>query len=133
MVSGGSIPPLRLAHIGHINPSPQGKGEKEYNMLSKRDIVKATLSTETAKNHVGEKMKVVGIDVIEKVDSETGEITKICAIKREDGCFITAISSTLIESVDVISDLIADEGFVELYIKTGKSNSGREYLTFDLV
>ena len=102
-------------------------------MLSKRDIVKATLSTETAKNHVGEKMKVVGIDVIEKVDSETGEITKICAIKREDGSFITAISSTLIESVDVISDLIADEGFVELYIKTGESNSGREYLTFDLV
>lgn len=109
------------------------RGEWRKLMFTKRDLVQANLTTETANKHIGEKLDLVGIGIIEKLDKETEEVANFCAMKLADGTFITAISGTLCDAVDCLSDLIDEEGTVSVMIKESKSNSGRNYLTFVLV
>lgn len=101
--------------------------------FTKRDLVQANLTTETATHHVGEELTLVGIGIVEKVDKESGEVKPFCAMKLKDGTFITAISGTLSDASESISELIAEEGEVKVMIKESKANSGRSYLTFVLL
>lgn len=101
-------------------------------MMTKRDLLKASLTTETASAHIGEKLVVVAVDTFRKADKETGEEREVVAIKTEDGKYITAISQTLIDAVDLLADLIADEEKVVLTIKENVSRGNRKFLTFDV-
>ena len=105
----------------------------------KRDIVKAGNAVTPFKDLKGEVVKMTGLVIGEKteVDVDTGEeISKeVTAIKLDDGSFISTISPTVKNSLENITEAFTDEEIlagIDVEIKTGTSNGGREFIYLDL-
>lgn len=107
---------------------------------SKKDLVKAGNTTTMFKDVIGDNIKMTGLIIYDKeeVDGKTGEVeTKtVCAIKKEDGEFISSISPTVENSLTLIANSFdADEikAGIDVIVKSKKSNGGRDFLYIDLV
>lgn len=112
--------------------------------MSKRDLVKAKVSTTSFKDYKEQQLKLFGgvIYDSESVNEETGEVEKqrVSAIKmkNENGEdeVIASISKTVTDSLDVILSEFEDEEIangIDIIVKAKTSNSGREFLYIDLV
>lgn len=106
----------------------------------KKDVVKAAVATMGFKDMIGEPIKMMGVVVYEKDEpnEKTGEVeTKtVTAIKLENGEFITSISPTVNNSLDMIIEMYEDEILttgVDIIIKSKTSNSGRDFLYLDMI
>lgn len=106
----------------------------------KKDLVKANNAVVGFKDCIGEviNMKSVIIYTKEELDEKTGvlECKTVSAIKKGDGEFITSISPTVKNSLDMIVNTYSAEEIqegVEVMIKSKKSNGGREFIYIDLV
>lgn len=107
---------------------------------SKKDLVKAGNSTTMAKDVIGEQFKMTGAIIYKKeeVDQSTGEcsVKTVCCIKREDGEFISTISPTVENSLQLIVNSFEKEEIlkgIEVVIKSKKSTKGRDFIYIDLV
>lgn len=106
----------------------------------KKDLVKAGNTTTMCKDVVGEKFVMTGIIIYEKeeINAETGEVKKsmVSCIKKQDGEFISTISPTVLNSLDIIVNCYTPEEIkkgIEIEVKSKKSNSKREFIYIDLV
>ena len=101
---------------------------------NKKDLVKAGVATTTFKDVIGEAFTMVGVIAYEKTEND--EVMTVVAVKREDGEFISSISPTVANSLDVIRGAYSDEEIsegIEVVVKSKKSNGGREFLYIDLI
>lgn len=111
------------------------------NTLSeKKDLVKAGNAVLGFKDVLGEKMVVTGVIIFEKeeVNEKSGEVEAktVCCLKRKDGEFITSISPTVKNSLQMIIEAYTAEEIakgIEVVVKSKSSNAGRDFFYVDLV
>lgn len=106
----------------------------------KKDLVKANNAVLGFKDCLGDTIKMCGVVIYNKdeVDEKTGEITTktVSAIKREDGEFITSVSPTVKNSLEMIVATYSEEEIlsgIDIIIKSKKSNANRDFFYIDLV
>lgn len=102
-----------------------------YNITDKKDLVRAINDAETVTGFKDETVKVSGI-IFGTTTNKDGDEVKTVVIKTSNGGFIGTISPTMVESMEVVADVFEEEiaagaKDMEVIIKTGKSNAGREY------
>ena len=92
------------------------------------------------KDIIGETIKIFGILVYKKeeVDDKTGEVKErtVSCIKKEDGEFVSSISPTVQNSLELLNGAYDKEEItagIEVIVKSKKSNGGRDFLYIDLV
>ena len=105
----------------------------------KKDIVRASNAVDTFKEIVGEIVTINAAVIFEKeeVDEKTGEnkTVVVSAIRKEDGNFNTSISPTIKNSLDTVLSVYSEEEIsngIEVVVRAGTSNSGREFFYIDL-
>lgn len=111
--------------------------------MSKKDLVKAKVTTETFKDYKEKKLTLIGgvIYDSDSVDETTGEVKqqRVSAVKIKDGdseSIIASISKTVTDSLDVILSEFTEEELtagLEIIIKEKTSNGGRDFLYIDLI
>ena len=108
--------------------------------FTKKDEINSMSSTPLQKV-TGETVKVLGAALTERPDEQTGEAKKVGILVTEEFGTLSTISGTAIKSLDMIidymSDLQSDESTkdepVHVNIKSAKSNSGRDFITLEIV
>lgn len=106
----------------------------------KKDIVKAGNAMTMFKDVKNETITMVGLIIFEKeeVDEKTGELNTVTvsAVKQANGEFITSISPTVRNSLELIVATYSEEEIlngVDVVVKSKTSNGGREFIYMDLV
>ena len=108
--------------------------------FTKKDEINSMSSTPLQKVK-GETVHVLGAAITERPDEATGEDKKVGILVTEEFGTLSTISGTAIRSLDMIidyiNDLQADEETkdepVLVSIKAAKANSGREFITLEIV
>ena len=67
-----------------------------------------------------------------QIDKDGHEVT-VTALQDKDGSIYTTISATINSSIDLLEDIIADEGCVEVVVNENKSNNGREFYQLQII
>ena len=105
-----------------------------YN-FTKKDEINSVSSTPMQK-YKNEKVTVIGAAITERPDETTGEVKKVGIIVTKEAGTLSTISTTALKSLDMIIDYMADLGDgaeIDIFIKASTSNSGREFLTLEIV
>ena len=98
-------------------------------MMTKKDLFNAKNSSKQLEN--GLMLKVLDTAVMQDTDKD-GDTIEVGVIKTEDGIYST-ISATVINSLDMLSDIIADEGEVDVAVRVGTSSSGRDFFMLEII
>ena len=97
--------------------------------LSKKDLFNAKNSSKQLED--GLMLKVLAVATMPDVDKD-GKDIKVGVLKTEDGIYST-ISATVINSLDALSDIIADDGEVDVAVRVGQSKSGRDFFMLEII
>lgn len=88
------------------------------------------------KDFPGLKINVVDIIQVDSVRKETGEVAVNTVLVADTGECYATLSPTVDDSVHNMVEVFgnpSDENPIEVEVKTGKSNAGREYFYLDIV
>jgi hypothetical protein len=106
----------------------------------RKDLVRAGNAMLMFKDVIGDTMTIKGIIIYDKEETneKTGEIeTKtVSCVKREDDEFISSISPTVQNSLNLIVGAFSEDEIkegIQVVVKSKKSNGGRDFLYIDLV
>ena len=83
--------------------------------LTKKDLFNAKNSSKQLED--GLMLKVLAVSTMQDIDKD-GDTIEVGVLKTEDGIYST-ISSTVINSLDMLSDIIADDGEVDVVVRVG--------------
>ena len=97
--------------------------------LTKKDLFNAKNSSKQLEN--GLMLKVLAVATMQDIDKD-GDTIEVGVLKAEDGIYST-ISATVINSLDMLSDIIADDGEVDVAVRVGTSKSGRNFLMLEII
>ena len=97
--------------------------------LTKKDLFNAKNSSKQLED--GLMLKVLAVSTMQDTDKD-GDIIEVGVLKTEDGIYST-ISTTVINSLDMLSDIIADDGEVDVAVRVGTSKSGRNFLMLEII
>ena len=97
--------------------------------LSKKDLFNAKNSSKQLED--GLMLKVLAVATMQDTD-KNGDIIDVGVLKTEDGIYST-ISATVINSLDMLSDIIADDGEVDVAVRVGTSKSGRDFFMLEII
>ena len=108
--------------------------------FTKKDEINSMSSTPLQKV-TGNTVHVLGAAITERPDESTGEAKKVGLIVTEEFGTLSTISGTAIKSLDMIIDYMIDltndpetaDEKVMVNIKSSKSNSGRDFITLEIV
>ena len=92
--------------------------------LTKRDLYNA--KNASAKLEKGLEFVLTAVGSYPDKDKDGNEVN-VTVLKAEDGTVYTTISNTIFESLDMLTDILSDEGKVTINVTTKKSAGGREY------
>lgn len=92
--------------------------------LTKRDLYNA--KNASAKLEKGLEFVLTAVGSYPDKDKDGNEVN-VTVLKAEDGTVYTTISNTIFESLDMLTDILTDEGKVTINVTTKKSAGGREY------
>lgn len=110
---------------------------KAFNFTKKDEI--NSMSSTPLQKVAGNTATVTGCAITERADETTGEAKKVGIVVTEEFGTLSTISGTALKSLDMIIDYmqeLADSGDdtpVVVNIKASKSNSGRDFLTLEIV
>lgn len=93
-------------------------------MLSKKELFNAKASSQ--KIAEGLKIDVVNVGTYDDTDKD-GNPVKVSVLVDKDGTVFTSISKTVNESLDMLDDIIEDDGHALIAICENTSNSGRKF------
>lgn len=97
--------------------------------ISKKDLFNAKNSSKALED--GLMLKVLAVATMSEVDKD-GKDIEVGVLKTEDGIYST-ISATVINSLDMLSDIIADDGEVDVAVRVGQSKSGRDFYMIEII
>ena len=97
--------------------------------LTKKDLFNAKNSSKQLED--GLMLKVLAVATMQDTDKD-GDIIEVGVLKTEDGIYST-ISATVINSLDLLSDIIADDGEVDVAVRVGTSKSGRDFFMLEII
>ncbi len=93
-------------------------------MMTKRELFNARNSGK--KLEAGMVVEVKAVGTFDDVDKDGNEVTA-SALVSTDGNVYTAISATIGSSLELLDDIIMDEGAVKLQVIEGTSSAGRTF------
>lgn len=93
-------------------------------MLSKKELFNAKSSSE--KIEKGLQIDVVNVGSYEDTDKD-GNLVTVSVLVNADGTVYSSISKTLADTLDMLEDIIADEGHALIEVCESTSNNGRKF------
>lgn len=93
-------------------------------MLSKKELFNAKASSQ--KIEKGLQIDVVNAGSYADTDKDGNSVT-VSVLVDKDGTVYTSISKTVNETLDMLEDIIADEGHALVEVCENTSNSGRTF------
>lgn len=99
------------------------------NTLSKKELFNA--KNNGVKISDGLEMSIVGVGTFADTSTD-GNAVNVTALKADDGTIYTTISATIFDCIDMLSDIISDEGKVTIVVHEKTSKSGRNFLQLEI-
>lgn len=99
-------------------------------MMTKKELFNAKNSGK--KLEAGMKVEVKAVGTFADHDKDGNDVTA-SALVATDGNVYTAISSTIADSLDLLDEIIQEEGAVTVEVVVSTSNSGREFKQLQIV
>ena len=99
-------------------------------MLSKKELFNAKASSQ--KIAKGLQIDVVNVGSYEDTDKDDNPVT-VSVLVDKDGTVFTSISKTVNEVLDMLEDIISDDGHALIEVCENNSNSGRNFYQLMLV
>ena len=99
-------------------------------MLSKKELFNAKASGQ--KIEKGLQINVVNVGTYADTDKD-GNPVDVSVLVDENGSVFTSISKTVNETLDMLEDIISDEGHVLVEVCENTSNSGRKFYQLMIV
>lgn len=93
-------------------------------MLSKKELFNAKASSQ--KIEKGLHIDVVNVGTYADTDKDENPVT-VSVLVDKDGTVFTSISKTISKNLDMLEDIIADEGHAEIEVCENTSNNGRKF------
>lgn len=93
-------------------------------MLSKKELFNAKASSQ--KIEKGLQIDVVNVGSYSDTDKDGNPVT-VSVLVDKDGTVFTSISKTVNETLDMLEDMISDDGDVVVEVCENTSNSGRKF------
>jgi hypothetical protein len=93
-------------------------------MLSKKELFNAKASSQKIEN--GLQIDVVNVGRYEDTDSD-GNPVEVAVLIDKEGTVYTSISKTVNETLDMLKDIISDDGHALIEVCQRTSNSGRNF------
>ena len=75
---------------------------------------------------------VVGVGTFDDKDKD-GHDVKVSVLVAKDGTVYTTISATVSNSIDMLGEIIDEEGSVTVKVNQSKSNNGREFYQLQII
>lgn len=98
--------------------------------MTKRELFNA--KNAGCKIEAGMTFTIVNVGTFKDVDKDGHDVT-VTAMVTKDGSIYTTISATVANSIDMLDDIIADDGEVTVKVNKSTSNSGREFFQLQIV
>ena len=93
-------------------------------MLSKKELFNAKASSQK----IAEGLKIDVVNVGEYADTDKdGNPVTVSVFVDKDGTVFTSISKTVNEMLDMLDDIISDEGHALIEVCENTSNNGRKF------
>lgn len=99
-------------------------------MMTKRELFNAKNSGK--KLEAGMEIEVKAVGTFEDTDKDGNNVTA-SALVSTDGNVYTAISATVASSLDLLDDIISDEGAVTVKVIEGTSSAGRTFKQLQII
>lgn len=99
-------------------------------MLSKKELFNAKASGQ--KIEKGLQIDVVNVGTYADTDKD-GNAVDVSVLVDENGAVFTSISKTINETLDMLEDIISDDGHALVEVCENTSNSGRKFYQLMLV
>ena len=99
-------------------------------MLSKKELFNAKASGQ--KIEKGLQIDVVNVGSYADTDKD-GDPVKVSVLVDKNGSVFTSISKTVNEALDMLEDIISDDGHAVVEVCENTSNSGRKFYQLMLV
>lgn len=93
-------------------------------MLSKKELFNAKASSQ--KIEKGLQIDVVNVGEYTDTDRD-GNTVKVSVLVDKNGAVFTSISKTINETLDMLEDIISDEGDAFIEVCENTSNNGRKF------
>lgn len=93
-------------------------------MLSKKELFNAKSSSQ--KIEKGLQIDVINVGSYADTDKDGNPVT-VSVIVNADGTVFTSISKTVADSLDMLDDVISDEGHTLVEVIENTSNNGRKF------
>lgn len=93
-------------------------------MLTKKELFNAKASSQ--KIDTGLQIDVVNVGEYADTDKDGNPVT-VTALVDKDGTVYTSISKTVNETLDMLDDIISEEGHALIEVCENTSNSGRKF------
>ena len=93
-------------------------------MLTKKELFNAKASSQ--KIEKGMQIDVVNVGSYDDTDKDGNPVT-VSVLVDKNGIVFTSISKTINETLDMLGDIISDEGHAVVEICENTSNSGRKF------
>lgn len=93
-------------------------------MLSKKELFNAKASSQ--KIEKGLQIDVVNVGTYADNDKDGNSVT-VSVLVDKDGSVFTTISKTVYETLDMLEDIISDDGHAVVEVCENTSNSGRKF------
>lgn len=99
-------------------------------MMTKRELFNAKNSGKKIEKDMT--IDVVSVGTFDDTDKD-GNPVKATALVAKDGNVYTCISSTVAGSVELLSEILQEEGTVTVKVVEGVSNSGRTFKQLQII
>lgn len=99
-------------------------------MLSKKDLFNAKASSQKIEN--GLQIDVVNVGSYADTDKDGNPVT-VSVFVDKDGVVYTSISKTVYGALDMLEDIISDEGHAIIEVCENTSKSGRKFYQLSLL
>lgn len=99
-------------------------------MLSKKELFNAKASSQ--KIEKGLQIDVVNVGEYADTDKD-GNPVAVSVLVDKDGTVFTSISKTVNEMLDMLEDIISDEGHVLIEVRENTSNNNRKFYQLMIV
>jgi hypothetical protein len=93
-------------------------------MLTKKELFNAKVSSK--KIEKGLQIDVVNVGTYDDTDKD-GNPVAVSVLVDKDGAVFTSISKTINEALDMLADIISDDGHALIEVCENTSNSGRKF------
>lgn len=99
-------------------------------MMTKRELFNAKNSGK--KMEAGLQIEVKAVGTFEDTDKDGNPVTA-SALVSTDGSVYTAISATIANSLELLDEIISEEGAVTVTVIEGTSSSGRTFKQLEIL